>query len=122
MKNEFPDITPQQLKTFESLERIKMGWVAFYATLVLTVLGFLFLVVLVFFKPSESWAAKVAVCFVEGTFGFAFKHVIGYLFQKVPDPDRAIEGAPKTPELPANPAPPRSSPQSSTDGPSDPTP
>ena len=77
------DLTPEQLKVYQALQRIKMAWVVLIAMLVVFVS---LTIVVVWIAMSEHPGVAVVLGIVDGIVGWAIKHIVSFLFPHEPTP------------------------------------
>jgi hypothetical protein len=81
MKQLPPDLTPNQLKVFETLERIKMAWIALFCALGLFTLGFVCFLYAIFFL-NEHTIPKTILGGIDTLLGWILHIVYAHLFPK----------------------------------------
>ncbi len=72
-------ITDRQLKVYETLEKIKMAWVALWAAIILFTVVLISFLYALFFVPEHE-TAKIIMAATDGTLGLALRTVYRYLF------------------------------------------
>jgi len=73
------DLTPEQLKVYAELQRIRMAWVTLSVVLSLFSIALLSFLYSVFFV-AEQTAPKVILGGIDTLLGWALKMIIAYLF------------------------------------------
>jgi hypothetical protein len=82
MSKPLPNLSPGQLKTFETLARIKMAWLALGVVLCLFTIGFLSFIYAVFFVPEYQTVTAVIHGGIDGLLGWGLRIVLNNLFPK----------------------------------------
>ena len=85
MRDDFPKPSPEQLKVYTELERIRMAWVTLWFVLPLFAIGFLSFLYAVLFVEKQA-VPKAIVGGINLLLGWALKRIVSYLF---PSPTRA---------------------------------
>jgi hypothetical protein len=72
-------LSPEQLKIYTELQRIRMAWMTLCVILALFTIGLLSFLYAVFFV-SQQTAPKLIMGGIDGLLGWALKHIVGNLF------------------------------------------
>jgi hypothetical protein len=78
MAQTLPDLTPAQLKVYETVQRNRMAWVALWFTLVPFSLAFVAFLAALFFATSVE--AKGVLLVFNGLLGWMVQRVFRFLF------------------------------------------
>lgn len=76
---QIPSLTGKQLNIYETINRVRMSWVALIVTLVLFVAAFVVLVFAAFSHDVGPWI-KGAFATIDGLLGFCLHQVFRHLF------------------------------------------
>ena len=79
MINQIPSLTDRQLKVYETVQRVRMSWVALTVTLVLFIAAFVALVIAAFSQTVGPWI-KGAFATIDGLLGACLHQVFRHLF------------------------------------------
>lgn len=72
-------LTPDQLKIYTELQRIRMGWLTLYVVLGLFTIGFFSFLYALFFIHEQT-LAKAITGGIDTLLGWALKNIVAYLF------------------------------------------
>lgn len=72
-------LTPDQLKIYTELQRIRMGWLTLYVVLGLFTIGFFSFLYALFFIHEQT-LSKAITGGIDTLLGWALKDIVAYLF------------------------------------------